>query len=643
MTPTTPEPIPEADLSTGLSRLRDWAAWVLAGTLFLIVTVTSHLTPLGVGANPLTYDDVAVPRFAVALVGAALSWLLLAVVSWRTGSFSFDTTWLLLLGLGLWSIISAVASDSIVVWLGQSERLEGVVGILLYGVFFGAGLQVGRLPHHVRWMARAVATGGAILAVHGMFQVAGFAKVSDLASGSFAYLGAAFASLTNPNFLAALLVLTVPISAGLGLTSRHVAAKVVWWVATAVSVVAIYFTYAQGAWLALVFETSAGIGLWIWSSRTGRRRAGRRQPHAWAKTLVPTIVVAGIGVALIFVTTSGATQRGLSIWGEDLPESAAGRVLLLQTTASAIAQSPLTGFGPDNFLEAFRLYRSDRYMDAYGITSTNNNAHSWLLQYAANLGIPGALLLAGALVFGFMRSRPRIAVRLGETDDVLRAAIWTGAAGFILQLMFNVSMLASTLPFWSLLGAISAPYARRAALPRPVGVTSVALVAVLLATAIFGSVRVVQADMTYVTARFVYRGLKTGDAVVLTEKAARLNPLSLKYSRAVAQARAAVLYKALAEPGVPEATARQLYADAKRAFDQTLAESPNDYAALAWLAALQTFTGTYLNDQELLAAARTTAQQAAAMDRANSEVVPLLRGETDAAAIESALSAPALP
>ena len=122
MRPATPEFVPDDVQDSHPSRLWDWAAWVLAGTLFLIVTVTSNLTSIGLGANPFTYDDVALPRFAVALVGTALTWLLLSVIARRTGQFSFDTTWLVLLGLGNSPKIALIA---IIIYLAFRFDLGG--------------------------------------------------------------------------------------------------------------------------------------------------------------------------------------------------------------------------------------------------------------------------------------------------------------------------------------------------------------------------------------------------------------------------------------------------------------------------------------------------------------------------------------
>ena len=53
---------------------------------------------------------------------------------------------------------------------------------------------------------------------------------------------------------------------------------------------------------------------------------------------------------------------------------------------------PLFGYGPATFLAAFRLHRPASISRQFGSNFTMNNAHSWPFQYAATLGVMGAVL-----------------------------------------------------------------------------------------------------------------------------------------------------------------------------------------------------------------------------------------------------------
>ena len=628
--------------------------------LFLVAVVWTNLSGFGLGAQSLTYDDVALPRFAVALVGAFAVWLVLGIMLMRGNELLCDPTWWLLGGLAGWAIVSALFAKTTLVWLGQSERLEGVVTLVLYALLFGAGLQLGRSKRYVRRFAMAFVAGASILALHGLLQTFKLDPTNYGVGGYSFYMGSAFSSLGNPNFLAGLLVLSIPISVGLAFTTESGALKAVWWVSAVLSLGALYATYSQGAWLAAVVQLAIGVSLWLSGRQTaasGSQAGGeaadvapdavpRGTASSERRVMSPALIAALIvmvGVIVIAVVTGIATSRGLRLWGSSLSETGSGRVLLMQTVMGAVAAKPVLGWGPDNYLAAFRLERPDQFVKVFGEMPTNNNAHNWVLQYAATLGILGGLLLAAALALGLWRSRPRTAALNDDGSEVLAAAIWVGAVGFGIQMMLNVAMLASTVPFWLLLGAISAARANRLKVPRMASVATVGACAVLLVGAVFGSGLFLTADYVYNTSRTAYNGEGPGDAVALAEKASRLNPLAIKYARGVGQARSKVLNEMLSQEGSPEAQVRAQYETTKAGLDHALELSPNDYAALSWTAAIQSATGTYLSDPTLLAAAGETAKRAEALDLTHWSVVPLLRGERTSGAVRVAASAPGLP
>jgi hypothetical protein len=253
------------------------------------------------------------------------------------------------------------------------------------------------------------------------------------------------------------------------------------------------------------------------------------------------------------------------------------------------------------------------------------------------------LLLVSVLILGFVRSRPRSAPHGDDPPRILKAAIWIGLIGFAVQMTLNVAMLASTVPFWVLLGAISTPHARRWSVPKAAGAAIVGVCSLALVLATLGAGALVAADVAYVSSRLAYHGDAPGNPLALAEQAATLNPLSVKYSRAVAQSRSALVQDAILTPGTPQDTVRALYSDAKTAYDRTLVLSPNDYVTYSWLAGLQAATGSFLGDPALLAAASASARKAATLNLTHASVAPLLKSVDSTEAISAALQVPGLP
>jgi hypothetical protein len=579
----------------------------------------------------------------VATLGTLTTWLLISVMVSRGFKLAWDPVWAVLGALAAWSAVSGAFAGTTLVWLGQSERLEGVLTMVLYALLYGAGLQLGGSKRSARLLAVALAIGSLLLSMHGLLQVAQLDPTNYLVSGYSFYLGSAFASLGNPNFLAGLLVLSLPIAVALAITAEKRRVTYVWWASVAVVVFALYATYSQGAWLAVMVEVAVAIAWFQWNRQTDATDAEKRPKRSFIRVAWPAATVLLIGVAVIIGVTGIATQKGLRLWGSSLSETGSGRILLAQTTVSAVAERPLLGYGPDNFLEAFRVNRPDRYVEVFGQNSLNANAHSWIGQFASTMGIPGALLLGIALMWGLLRGRPRRERAEGEPVDLLATAMWVGAIGFVVQMMLNVAVLASTVPFWLFMGVIAAPHARRLEIRKIAARVAIATFAILIAASAAGSGFLLAADSAFLESRRVYNGDATGNVVVLAERAVTMNPLSVKYSRALAQARASLVLNAIPQANRPQEEVRELYEEARDAFEATSRLSSRDYAALSWLAGLQAATGTHLEDAELLAEAQATAARAEPLDATHASVIPLLAGDTSDSAARRALLVPGLP
>lgn len=610
--------------------------WMLALTLVLVQLAWTNLTGLGIGRFPLTYDTVALPRLVLAAVGTLGVWALLGVSGWRERHLEIrvDITWALLAGMALWAVASAFASDQgSIVWLGQSERLEGVVTVALYALLFGLGLQLGTDETAVRVLAAAAVAGSTLLAVHGLLQVVGLDPTDYTIQAPGFSITRAFASLDNPNFLAAHLVLTLPAAAVLAYRAKAPLVRAASIAAVLVFIAALATTASQGAWLGCAVQVALGAALVL---RSGKRRT--RSTRELATAVAVTVSLVGL-VAIIAISSLGLDL------GPTLQESGSGRLFLVDVAMEQARERPLLGSGPDTFLAAFRQYHDPEYARRYGQWSTNNNAHSWVIQYLATLGLPGALFLFCALTFGLLRGRPRYA-RRGPTvreDGLLTAAIWLGLAGYTVQSMFNVAMLASTVPFWVLLGVVSSRQAGPRGVPQPaVRAGAVALVVTVLCAAALG-VRALAADAVYLRSRLAYNGLTDGDTGALAERAHDLNPMSVKYARGMAEARARLVYEAVYGGAATDDVIQRLYDEAAGSFDAVFAVAPNDYAGLAWYAALQAATADRLDDAELRAAAIRTAVRALELDGTAWQVQPIASGAADADAVGLARSVPALP
>lgn len=138
----------------------------------------------------------------------------------------------------------------------------------------------------------------------------------------------------NPNDMALHLVTVVPIAVALGLTTRNIFLKIIYWSAATLLVAAITVTYSRGGFLALI--AVAGVLAW----KLGRSRR-----------LAVTLIVAFGTLAFISLAPGNYGLRLASIFipGLDPNGSSTSRRDLLQRSILVALRYPLFGVGMGNF------------------------------------------------------------------------------------------------------------------------------------------------------------------------------------------------------------------------------------------------------------------------------------------------------
>ncbi|NTU71311.1 MAG: O-antigen ligase family protein [Coriobacteriia bacterium] len=615
---------------------------IVAGMVVLVILVSGNLSAIGVGGTSMLSDPIALPRLAIAAVLVCAAWLAWFAIGMQDGpSLRFDLVWAALAALACWAMLStALSPHRLLAVLGQSERLEGAVSVVIYCLLYGIGLQVVRHVRAARVLATAVVVSAAVLALYGVAQWMGIDPANYTWEGYGFSMRRAFATMGNPNYLAGLLVLALPISIMLTIGSQATARRWAWGGATMLVGGALFLTFTRAAWLAAALEVIL-ISVYYF-----RSRARDKGLDSAVSSSGPVLAVASaVLVILVIVSVWGSAETNVVSRVQDalaLRNSAGERVLTARIALDAAATRPVFGYGPDAFLPAFRLHRTEAYVDEFGVGATSSNAHSWPLQYAATVGFVGALLLVTAIVLGLVRSRRYMSSASTNASGLLMAGIWIGCLGFVVDMLFNVAVLGATVPFWVLLGVLGAPSAPEVRLGATWRWLGAAVFAVATGAAILAAGSVVSADVAHGAATAAFLGETDRDARTLALRARTSNPTSVKYAGTLAQVSADRVFRAIAGEAPPE-TVRALYEIADADFTKTLEMHPADYHARAWYAAMQAYAGGYLKDSELLKQSAETAGRAQALDRHHDNVRALASGDTSIEAIQQALGVPRLP
>lgn len=599
----------------------------------LVPVATANLTVIGIGDSTLLYDPRALPRLVTAAVLITSMWAVWWGASSRSDrpSIRVSPTLWALLAFFAWALVSLSLSAH---WrlgiLGQSDRLEGIVTLALYGLAYGIGLQVTNSGKDLRWLVGAFVTSCTVLAVYGLLQFAGIDPMSHELSGYTFDLRRAFATTGNPNFLAGVLLLAIPMGASLTASARRRSSAIAWGLASLLLAGALFATFTRTAWLVLILQGMLGAFL--------ARRSLTRVPVRGLSLAATSLALLAALVAVSLSATGEVNLvTRLSQWG-----SASERALIAQTSVDAIIADPVTGSGPGAFMTAFRAHRSDLYAQAFGSHKAVSNAHSWPLQMAVTTGVPGASLFVLSIGLAFWVARNAFAVPRKPSSAWVATGIAVGGAGYCLYLMVNVAVLTSSIPFWFLMGAAAAPWARRNDLRRPLATSAAVVSAALALVVLLASVALVLADRAYMESRFAFHDWRAGDAVALADRALALNPTSIKYARGAAQAAARPAFRAIDE-GMTEESMRELYARAAEAYERALVVDPYDYATLSQAAALHAAIGSHLSDPTIVAYAQELGQRATRLDRHAADVQLIATGDMGRTALMRAGNVAPMP
>ena len=267
-----------------------------------------------------------------------------------------------------------------------------------------------------------------------------------------------FATLGNPNFLGEYLAGLLPLAVAGAMTENGTIA----WAMRGAAVLmatALPLTVARGAWL------GAGAGLlvmFLLRPRPGSR--GRRMVLLGLLVLLPSVVAA---VTLEYLGTPIRPWEKLASTISQVTQAGEGRRLWWSATARMIADRPWAGVGEGNFREAYppyqaRVIASLPNPDGAAVNPTPvESPHNDYLHVAADLGIPGLLLLLGALGL-IVRDGARAAEEAGGPERAVRAGSVGGLVAVLVAALFGYPLhTASGLFVASALAALAVARAPR--------------------------------------------------------------------------------------------------------------------------------------------------------------------------------------
>lgn len=517
----TPDPAelpPHAPLSERIL----WASLLLI--VVLVPLVWGEIGRLGnVNMPPFTYDQYDILKTAALwalLAVAAGAWLWSTLVDGRP--LRYVSVMLVLVAFLGWVVVTTIFSiHPPTAILGKYRRFEGLAAFFGYGILFFLTVQVADRPQRIRRITQAVVLSGAVVAAYGVLQHLGLDPIPR-ATGLPFEPERAYSTMGNPDLLGGYLIFPLVLSVTLALGEKRRWPRLGYWLCFLVDAAALLTSFTRGAWIGgAVALALLAIAAWRCRVRLNPVDMGMAGLAVMtgvvivARSLGSSSGVTNVASRLksIFEVGSGSGQTRIEIWTSAL---------------RAIRHSPIVGYGADTFRLVFPRFKVAEYARDAGYLSVADNAHAYPLQIATGLGIPGLILLYGLFGWILARSARSVFHRRPEAGLSPLAGFWAATVGYLVYLLFGLSVTGSSFLLWMSLGLLVASQAREIGIVlrppwRNIALTasSLALVAVLV-----GDGSLVMADHYYLRSKILPDG---GTALKEAQRAVRLNPMIPDY------------------------------------------------------------------------------------------------------------------
>ncbi len=606
--PARPVPVArEAALPMSFGRKISW--WALLAMVFVVPLATSNFTVIGAEqsftADVFEIVKISIERMLVLVALAAWAWDILR----RGGSIRHSPVDWLILGFLVWVAITTALS---VHWptalLGRPRRYEGLVTFFTYALIYFLVLQFADHAKRIRRLAQTFFWSSVLVAAFGLAQFLGLELDGWRPLGFEATR--AFSTYGNPDFLGGFLIFAVSVALGLALLEQRSAYRMMYWLGFALNGVVLIVTFTRGAWI------GGFIALVILAVAAWRQRAAMKRVD-W----VPAGASIIVAIAIIWRSMSSSSEvlnfgRRIASIFEFSGGSGQTRTQIWQAALTSIKHRPVQGWGADTFRLAFTKYKSAEYVQIKGGSSGADNAHNYILHLASGTGIPGALLFCGVFAWAGVRSFRTIFMRSGHTVDLVLAAFWAAAAGYLVHMLFGISVTGVTFLLWIALAVVLVPTSRTVRVRAARwGVVAAAALIILAATGIVYQGISLAADGAYQQAQTARTPVeRTAGA----ERAADLNPLNPEYRLSVgitnlaemgANLQAGAQAQQSGQDPTPYAQAiKQGFAKAEAALRDAIAFIPDEYDNYVALATVYNFAAEAI-DPGLYQKAIETAQQ----------------------------------
>jgi putative inorganic carbon (HCO3(-)) transporter len=453
--------------------------------------------------------------------------------------------WPPVLLVGISSLLSTLHTNNLQSSLfGVYEDFEGIFTIANYLLLWVLVNQFIRNLNDSLKFLLMVVLAGLVAAIYGVVQNFG---IDIVAWNPMTYsAGRLFGSLGNPNFLAAYVLMALPVATVFFLIAKRTMFKAGMLATVAIMLMAIFFTKSRGAFYGLSAEFVLLAGYLIYDRNKGGLVAANRRWLILTACLAGLLLCSG-QVRSTIGETVDRTLQTLNVKQLTITP----RLYIWRSALQMIRDNPVLGTGLDTFQIAFPKYRLAEYWQLEW-NGTPEKAHNFFLQIGATTGLLGL----GAwlwLITAFFLAIVRKWKDLNPLRRHLSVAVMLAEVGFLIQNQFSFTVVAYGSLFWFFLALGPAldrddKPAEAPVKPEPFSLQQVSLgrwaaymmlCGLILATVLLSS-RLWMADMFFKRAMVYLAGGYSQPAIAEMARAVELDPYReiywVKYGIAIEEA-----------------------------------------------------------------------------------------------------------
>lgn len=340
---------------------------------------------------------------------------------------------------GLATLLSV--SPTISFW-GSTYRHDGFLALLLYTFAY----LMARNAHNIeKYFFKALTVTSVLVSLYAILQ---FYKIDPVPHEMYQmdWVGLAFSTMGNPNFLGSYLTLSLPIPLYLYFYKE----KRVGLFAYMILFLALLATRTRGAWI------GSFMGLLSFLFYHQRTYGFKKQEVK----RVGSVLLASFAVLVFFMLTSGDTflTRFLSIFldfskiirqEEGAEMGGSYRVYLWGKTLELIRMKPLIGHGLDTMYLAMNEHFRPQIIYDFGRYMNWDKAHNEYLNIAVSSGIPSLLLYLAFLRRTLAKGYTKLQVNPAYIP------VLASVTGYLVQALFNIQVVMVYYVFLAFVGILS--------------------------------------------------------------------------------------------------------------------------------------------------------------------------------------------